>query len=227
MKTVVLIVLTCSLIGGGGVYAQGSFDFPVDEVVPDADANGVALTGEVSGLAGTIIDLSVSLSITNGFNGDLYAYLTGPGGGFAVLLNRVGVSDSASAAGYGDSGLDVGFVSGGEDIHYYQNSDPVFNGAGQLTGDWAADGRDIDPASAPSLFGSTAPSALLNSFNGTDPNGTWVLFLADFSNGGISTVKNWGLEITVPEPSSVSLFTAGFALMAWFTHRRRHSAQPK
>jgi subtilisin-like proprotein convertase family protein len=224
MKEIILIVLACGLSGEGLMFAQGSYAFPVNQAVPDADANGVALVGNVSGLEGTITSLSVSLNIQNGYNGDLYAWVAGPNGGFAVLLNRVGVSNNVTATGYANPGFDVWFVSGEDNVHYYQNYGPVYNGGGQLTGDWAPDGRNLDPASSPLLLGSTVPGALLTSFNGTDPNGNWVLFVADFSNGGLSTVNGWGLNIGttgVPEPSVFSMVTAGFAWLAWCARRRR------
>jgi hypothetical protein len=80
------------------------------------------------------------------------------------------------------------------------------------------DGRNIDPLySAPSLFGSTAPSALLGSFNGTDPNGGWTLFLADLSVGAQSQLVSWSLDIiTVPEPSVWALGIMGLGLLAGF-----------
>jgi subtilisin-like proprotein convertase family protein len=37
---------------------------------------------------------------------------------------------------------------------------------------------------------------------GTSPNGTWSLFIADLSGGGVSTVQSWGLQmdiVAVPE----------------------------
>jgi subtilisin-like proprotein convertase family protein len=87
------------------------------------------------------------------------------------------------------------------------------NGSGQLTGTWATDGRSIDPQSDPSVFDTTQPASLLDSFNGTNPNGTWTLFLADLSDGGQSTVVNWSLNIeAAPEPSTYALLGIGFAL---------------
>jgi len=88
------------------------------------------------------------------------------------------------------------------------------NGGGQLTGTWATDGRAIDPLSDPAVFDTTPPTSLLGSFNQTDPNGTWTLFLADLSGGGQSTVVNWGLSIqTVPEPSAGALLGMGILLV--------------
>ena len=193
-----------------------SFTFSANVAVPDGNASGLALTTGLTGLGGTITSLTVSLDISGGYNGDLYAYLRGPNGGFAVLLNRVGIT-TGNAFGYPDTGFDVAFddSANANNIHFYQNFDYQLNGSGQLTGTWSSDGRNIDPQSAPSLFDTTLPTALLTSFDGTNPDGTWTLFLADLSSGGQSTVVTWGLSIeTVPEPSACALLAIGILLGA-------------
>jgi subtilisin-like proprotein convertase family protein len=200
------------------------YTFPVNKAVPDGDLNGLALPVNLTDMGGTITNVTVSLDISGGYNGDLYVYLRGPDGGFAVLLNRVGVT-SGNAFGYPDTGFDVVFddSTGNNNIHFYQNFNPQLNGVGQLTGTWSSDGRDIDPRSAPALFDTTLPTALLTSFNGTNPNGTWTLFLADVSSGAQSTVVSWNLNIeTVPEPSSCALLGIGIILAArkWINRSR-------
>jgi subtilisin-like proprotein convertase family protein len=192
------------------------FSFSTNAAVPDGNASGLVLNANVTGVYGSIASLTVSLDINGDYNGDLYAYLRGPNGGFAVLLNRVGVT-SGNAFGYSDTGFDVTFADwAAGNIHFYQDLVYGLNGSGQLTGDWQPDGRAIDPLSAPSLFDTTQPTALLNSFDGDDPNGKWTLFLADLSDGSQSTVVNWSLSImTVPEPSVGALFGMGILLAAW------------
>jgi len=220
MKTKQLLGITTGLmVWAGAAWAQTSetnFTFSVNQLVPDANVNGLSMTTNLSITGGTISDVTVSLDISGGYNGDLYAYLAGPNGGFAVLLNRVGVSNNASSFGYGNSGFDIVLSdSAANDVHYYQSASYTLNGNGQLTGTWAPDGRNIGPQSAPSLFGSTAPSALLGSFNGTDPNGGWTLFLADLSVGSQSQLLSWSLDIvTVPEPSVWALGIMGLGLLA-------------
>ncbi len=221
MKTKQLLGITAGLmVWAGAAWAQTSetnFTFSVNQLVPDANRNGLFMTTNLDITGGTISDVTVSLDISGGYNGDLYAFLSGPNGGFAVLLNRVGVSNNASSFGYGNSGFDIVLSdSAANDVHYYQSASYLLNGSGQLTGTWVPDGRAIDPQySAPSLFGSTAPSALLSSFNGTDPNGGWTLFVADLSVGSQSQLVSWSLDIiTVPEPSVVALGIMGLAMLA-------------
>jgi subtilisin-like proprotein convertase family protein len=220
MKTKRLLGITAGLmVWAGAAVAQTtetSFTFSVNKLVPDANVNGLSMTTNLSITGGTISDVTVGLDISGGYNGDLYGFLSGPNGGFAVLLNRVGISNNASSFGYGNQGFDVVLSdSAASDIHYYQSGGYSLNGGGQLTGTWAPDGLNIDPKSAPSLFGSSTPSALLGSFNGTDPNGGWTLFLADLSGGAQSQLVSWSLDIvTVPEPSVVALGIMSLGLLA-------------
>ena len=193
-----------------------SFNFTANQTVPDADPNGLILNGTVSGLTGSIINVNVTLDITNGFNGDLYAYLVGPNAGFAVLLDRVGVSNNASAFGYGNAGFNITLSDlTANNVHFYQNFGPGFNSGGQLLGTWQTDGRNIDPmTNTPAAFLTAGQTAMLSSMDGVDANGTWTLFLADLSTGGTSKVLDWGLVLTVPEPTTVALGLCGLAMFA-------------
>ena len=109
------------------------------------------------------------------------------------------------------------------DIHAYQT---VLGFAGLISNGsaWAPDGRNVNPLGA---LDTDARTAMLSSFNGLDPNGSWTLFLADVSNGDASTVVNWGLAMEV-EQRSVGVPDAGstlpllgmvFAGLAWFSRR--------
>jgi len=208
----------------GSAQTNYNFTFPVNRAVPDANASGLALKSGLTGMDGIITNLTLSLNISGGYNGDLYAYVAGPNGGFAVLLNRVGVT-GGDGFGYADTGFNVTFddSAGENNVHFYQSLSYDLNSGGQLTGTWATDGRAIDPLSDPAVFDTTPPTSLLGSFNQTDPNGTWTLFLADLSGGGQSTVVNWGLSIqTVPEPSAGALLGMGIllALRKWSRRSR-------
>jgi subtilisin-like proprotein convertase family protein len=218
------------LLAGMNLRAQtlvtNSYFQNVSTIVLDDNPNGVFSTINVGGLLGTVSDVSVSLDIAGGYNGDLYAYLVDPTGDFAVLLNRVGVGGS-DPFGYGDTGLDAMFTTTATDnIHFYQNLDYHLNGAGQLTGIWAADGRNLVPdtlSSPPPLFDTASTTNTINLFLGTNPNGDWTLFIADMSGSFQSTWIDWQLDmITVPEPATIQ-FLATFgglaAAGAWWRRR--------
>ena len=154
-----------------------------------------------------------------GWNGDLYAYLLSPTGQTAVLLNRVGV-DVGNSVGYGDSGFDVTLSSTGNDIHTYQQSSPLFNGTGQLLGNWAADGRSADPALV------TVADPIddgLGNFTGADPTGQWTLFVADLNPGDQSILVSWGVNVDVqptPEPSTWAMLGMGLVALGFSVRRR-------
>ena len=191
-----------------------------------ADGNPVGTTEQinVNGLGGSVTNVQMQLDITGGFNGDLYAYLVSPQGQMVVLLNRPGV-DGSNPFGYSDAGFNI-TLSGlaTNDVHYYQASTYSI-ASGQLTGTWAADGRNIDPQSAGSVFGSTTPTAGLNLYsglNGGDMNGTWTLFIADLATGGGSPSFNSVVLtiMTVPEPQALTFSLFGGVLL-WMALRKR------
>jgi hypothetical protein len=155
----------------------------------------------------------LNLSISGGFNGDLFGYLTHDSG-FAVLLNRVGRT-SGNTFGYTNSGLTLTLDdSAATDVHV--------NG-GATTGTFQPDGRDNNPATT---LDTTPRTALLSSFNGLDANGSWTLFLADVSPAGgsqFSTLNDWTLVMvgTVPEPAVWALMSAGAAGMLLLLRRQK------
>ncbi len=185
-------------------------------LIPDNSTIGLTDSHTLSGLAPVIADVRVTLNISGGFNGDLYAYLRLNDSPMVVLLDRVGVT-SLNPDGYGDSGFQVTLTAdaSAHDIHFYQNYSPSYTGDGAVTGTWQADGRS-DPLS------STRGS--LSQFNGFDPNGTWTIFFADQSPGDESTLLSWSLQITdVPEPITTALLVFGAlgTISAFVSWKRR------
>jgi len=141
----------------------------------------------------------------------------------AVLLNRVGRTQG-NGFGYAGGGVDVTLADSAAngDIHSYRL---VANPAGSvLTGAWAPDARNIDPAFS---LDTSSRSAFLSLFYGLDPNGSWTLFVADASAGGASTLNSWGLQVVgVPEPRTIA-----FAIMSlgvvWVFRTRRCGPEEK
>lgn len=202
--------------------------------IPDNDANGRAFTFSLSDAATSITSVSVTLDVSGGRNGDIYAYLS-HSSGYTVLLNRSGrgfTTSGSSADGYANTGFALTFSSaGGANVHFYQNNSPTYNGTGQLTGTWQPDGRTIDPAASASSFDAEG-SASFSSFTGQNPNGDWTLIFFDVSALGISTVNSFSVDVTaVPEPVNGALgIFAGLGsvlgLLRWQRARRlrQHSA---
>ena len=218
-----ILTLAMAMAMGAAAYGQQyAFNGTNSTIntIPDNNPSGLASTITVPTLAAQIANVTVSLDVTGGYNGDIYAYLAGPNGGFAVLLNRSGVS-SSSANGYSDSGFNVTFDDSGSnpDIHFYQNTGypSSLNGSGQLTGTWGSDGENLNPQSSPSSYsvGATETLASFDGISGSDAAGQWTLFLADLSAGDQSTLVSWSVDITtVPEPSSLALGALGLLVLA-------------
>jgi subtilisin-like proprotein convertase family protein len=197
-------------------YSSGT----LNTVIPDGNPVGITESFTTGDIVGFINNITVSLNITNGFNGDLYAYLAGPNGQFSVLLNRVGMS-SSNSFGYANSGFNITLDMTDANLHNYQSGSYSLNGGGQLIGNWGADGINISPNSSPSAFDSAGVTADLNSYYLTLPSGTWTLFVSDLSSGGQSTLVSWGLTIsTVPEPQTWAMLGSGAAMLFAFRRRR-------
>jgi subtilisin-like proprotein convertase family protein len=219
-KTLATVLLLTVI--SAGAQNVCTYSNSVNQDIPDATTTGTSgqllSTIEVSGVEGSISDLTVFLNISGGYNGDLYGYLQGENGGFTVLLNRVGKPDNLGF-GYGDAGFNVTFsdMALAGDIHVYGG-----NGGDPLTGTWQPDGRNINPQE---VLASDPRMAMLASFNNLNPNGTWTLFLADFANENVSTLVSWGFEFqAVPEPATIQ-FLAAFgglaAAGAWWRRRNK------
>jgi len=180
--------------------------------IPDGSPVGLMEQFSLSGVDGTISSVTVTMDILGGFNGNLYAYLAGPQGQLAVLLNRPGVT-AGNPFGYGDGGFSITLDSAAlNNIHGYGNSYSL-NGFGQVTGTWAPDGRAIDPQSTGATFDGALTTSGLGLFMGGDANGMWTFFIADLAvGGGVANLNNVNFSIvTVPEPSALALIGLGLA----------------
>ena len=163
--------------------------------IPDGSPAGLANSVNIATPIERITEMTVTLNVTGGFNGDLHAYLVHDSG-HAILLNRAGKT-LANPTGYSDAGFNVAFADTATngDIHNYRlalSGNPNTPLPGALTNAWAPDGRDTDPA----LVLDTDPRpATLSAFTGLNPNGRWTLFIADVDALYASTLVSWGLQI--------------------------------
>jgi subtilisin-like proprotein convertase family protein len=212
-----LVKLLSAVILFAGLHAQAeshTFSESPSLDIPDGNGAGMQRFIDVTGVVGWITNMTVSLDVLGGANGDLYCYLESDNGGQVVLLNRVGKTVD-NPLGYDDLGMFVTFDdSAPADIHNYGGNAGV-----PLLGAWQPDGRTV----VPQLVLDTDPrTAMLSSFNGRDANGKWTLFIADLTGGSQSTLLDWSFTFeAVPEPAGLSLMVLGGGMLAITLSRRR------
>ena len=173
--------------------------------VPASGSSGIAgpypSNIVVSGLDGTISHMSVSLSnVMHGHPKDIDILLVAPSGQSAIIMSDAG--------GYGPiSGIFLGL----DDARYvYGAFRPLPNG-GPLVSDIynptnyadCDESGDTFPAPAPATSGGSA----LSIFNGTNPNGTWSLYVVDDKEGNVGNIfGGWSVTVatTCPPPTPTS-----------------------
>ena len=200
-KTLLLTVaLLASVLGAHATLY--STNWTVNTTVPDNNLSGWVDTRTVNTMpAGTWNSVAVDLQLSSGWAGDLYAYLVNDTG-FAVLLNQVGTP--GLTYGYGAATWNITLANDG------------FNGGSY---------SDIQTYGGGNLSGSTwnPASADLSSFLSGSRNGTWSLFVADLSGGGVTTVQTWGLQmdiVAVPEVETWIAAALAGAFGAFWVNRQ-------
>lgn len=144
------------------------------------------------GLGTSVTDVNVQLfAFSHTYPDDIDMLLVGPQGQNAIIMSDAGGStdivnititlDDAAAAPLPDTTV----IANGS----YQPAD-------YTTG-------DTFPAPAPAPSGAVA----LSTFNGTDPNGVWSLYIYDDAGGDFGSV-GWCLDVTAPQaPTSTPTAT--------------------
>jgi spore coat protein U-like protein len=105
-----LAAVVCCLGCGGAGADDHEHSFTVGQNIPQGDPSGLANTQTLNFSSvpnfSSIVNLTVTLDISGGFNGGYYAYLVNNSGGFAILLNRPGTT-AGNSLGYADSGFNI------------------------------------------------------------------------------------------------------------------------
>lgn len=137
-------------------------------------------TMTVSGAQDRITDVDVLLNgVTHTSPSDIDLLLVGPAGQQATVMSDVGSDADISG---------VNLVL--DDQASTPVPTPIVQGAYQPTN---ASGSDAFPAPAPAASGASA----LTPFNGTNPNGTWSLYVVDDASGDTGALTGgWALQIT-------------------------------
>ena len=139
-------------------------------------------TTTVSGLSGPITDMNLRLTgVTHSFPDHLDILLVGPGGQNAIVMSDAG-SDFDLA---GET-----LTLDDEAAAPAPDEDPIAAGSYQPTNHPGNTDSWSPPAPTPS--GGTA----LSVFDGTNPNGTWSLFVFDDDEFNVGRIDDWSLQIT-------------------------------
>ncbi|HWM23762.1 MAG TPA: proprotein convertase P-domain-containing protein [Chthoniobacterales bacterium] len=141
----------------------------------------------VSGLLGSVRKVRVAFSLSHAFPGDVDILLVGPAGQSAIIMSDVGGGDDINGVELllDDAAANPLPVSGPLVAGTFQ---PTNNGVG-----------DSFPAPAPAPAG----TSVLSVFNGTNPNGTWSLYVVDDASDDMGQISEWSLVFDM-EPSTLA-----------------------
>ena len=200
-KTLILSALLLSAVGAEATLtlSQGF----TGGAITDGNPVGVVFGGTFTAAnpLDQVLGATVNLSISGGYNGDLYAYLIAPNGTLVVLMDQPGMGVNGFGA-YG-SGMSITLSDTGGTGIQSETSGSILSGTYQAAGS-------------------------LSALNGSAANGAWTLFFADLSaGGGQSTLTGWTLHLTVvPEPVELALGLFAAMLLALAGLKRVCSPKP-
>jgi subtilisin-like proprotein convertase family protein len=195
-------------VGGAGLLPQATFTIRLGSTTPTTTSfsNGAAITIPgappatsgpaapypstiaVSGLTGTVSRVVARLNgLTHTFPDDLDVLLVGPGGQKVLLMSDAGGSGDVSGV---NLTFDDNAATAIPDSTTLTSG--TFRPANYGTG-------DVLPAPAPA--GPYPDPQQLSVFSGSNPNGTWSLFVTDDAGGDTgSFAGGWELQITTAVP---------------------------
>lgn len=141
----------------------------------------------VSGLVGSVRKVRVAFSLSHTFPGDVDILLVGPAGQSAIIMSDVGAGDDINQVELllDDAAANPLPVAG-----------PLVSGTFRPTNNGTGDSF---PAPAPVPAG----TSVLSVFNGTNPNGTWSLYVVDDATDDMGQISEWSLVFEM-EPSTLA-----------------------
>jgi len=183
--------------------------------VQNATATPFPSTVSVSGLTGTISSMSLTLSnVSYSFSNDIDVLLVGPGGQTLIPIAAIGPNTGGGEAAsnstltVSDSGTlpsattPWGSSPSFKPVNYGQVPNGTVSGENGFNEYW------WPPAPAPPYGdpGQTGTATFASQFGGTNPNGTWSLYVITTSGGdGTGAIGGgWSLNITTASAASTS-----------------------
>jgi subtilisin-like proprotein convertase family protein len=166
----------------------GSIDgWALDLTTQDGTADPYPSTLTVANALPVVTDVNVTLSgFSHTYTDDVDILLVGPGGQQATLL---------SDGGGGDEVTDLTFTFDDEAATAQADEDPYASGTFK-----PANYEDDDSYPAPAPTATQASSLAV--FDGTNPNGSWRLFVVDDAGGDIGSLSGWSLSLDAVDPAA-------------------------
>lgn len=157
-------------------------------IIPDSGtANPYPSQINVAELLGSVRKVRVTLNVSHAFPDDVDILLVGPGGQNAIIMSDVGGGDDVNGVNLAlDDAAANDLPDGG----------PLVAGTFRPTNFGAADSF---PAPAPAPAG----TSVLSVFDGTNPNGTWSLYVVDDAGQDMGQISEWSLAFDM-EPSTLA-----------------------
>ena len=177
-------------------------------------------------LTGSNVTLTINSFARSGRPDDLDMLLVAPTAG-ANLIVWSDVGGTGGATGT----LTITLSDSG--ASFLPDAGPLTSGTFKPTNESTV--QDSFPAPAPAgPYGNPGPagagtSTFASEFNGTNPNGTWSLYIIDDapnSGGETTTIGSWSLDINapvIPEPSTLALIALGSAPLLGLLRRKKAS----
>ena len=176
--------------GAWKIYVvDDTFDYfgSIAEIWIDIETSGPNLypsTLKVSGLPSTVTDVDVTITgLRHIWATDVDLLLVGPYGQQATILSDAGIFE------VNVNSVDLTF----DDEAELPLPDRIVSGTFRPVNNF---GADDFPDPAPTVTGGSSLSA----FDGTDPNGTWSLYVVDDSEKDAGTLDGWSLRIEATGP---------------------------
>jgi CSLREA domain-containing protein len=194
------MVAAMLLASGVALAATSTSAGPGFEIRDNTIASGYPSNISFTNLSGKIADVNLTLDgFRHTFPDDVDVLLVGPQGQKALLMSDVGGSDDVNSANLTLDDEAGNSIPDGAPITattYKPTQGTSASGGGQ---------------SVPSSFPAPAPpgpyATSLSAFDGTDPNGTWKLFVIDDSPGDFGAIEDdWKLQVST-ESTTPQTFT--------------------
>ena len=156
------------------VTTAASTDTPI--AIPSTGTPVVSSTLNVSGADAWLSDINVTTDLTHTWNADLQVVLTSPAGTSVTLTsNNAGSNDNVFDGTVWDDSANPGGIP------------PWTNNDGTVTDHTYANLTTASPLT---------PEEPFAAFAGEDPNGDWVMTIADTANLDGGSLDAWSLEYT-------------------------------